>query len=148
MFCSSCSASSPKESMPSSTPSSVTSGRNLFYSWKLQIKNASACVKANSIVVHYKPRQIIYFCMCHVPIAQLNFLHFRYWKMWDGHFYFKLCPRTYNLLSQGLGGQGSINMSASYPEPPAGSLQGGWVRLGNPATFPCLCPSTWTHSWT
>ena len=84
MFCSSCSASSPKESMPSSTPSSVTSGRNLCYSWKLQIKNTSACVKANSTVVHYKPMANTIFL--YVPVAQLNFLHFRYRKMWDGHF--------------------------------------------------------------
>ena len=153
MFCSSCSASSPKESMPSSTPSSVTSGRNLCYSWKLQIKNTSACVKANSTVVHYKPMANTIFL--YVPVAQLNFLHFRYRKMWDGHF--RIIESITNYILGRITYSFEV-LEATSPStcPPATqnlrlasySLQGGRVRLGNSATSTCLCPSTWTHSWT
>ena len=153
MFCSSCSASSPKESMPSSTPSSVTSGRNLCYSWKLQIKNTSACVKANSTVVHYKPMANTIFL--YVPVAQLNFLHFRYRKMWDGHFRiiesitnYILGRITYSFEVLEATGPSTCPPAPQYLRLASYSLQGGRVRLGNSATSPCLCPSTWTHSWT
>ena len=153
MFCSSCSASSPKESMPSSTPSSVTSGRNLCYSWKLQIKNTSACVKANSTVVHYKPMANTIFL--YVPVAQLNFLHFRYRKMWDGHFRIIESITNYILgrITYSFEVLEAMGPSTCPPAPQnlrlaSYSLQGGRVRLGNSATSPSLCPSTWKHSWT
>ena len=153
MFCSSCSASSPKESMPSSTPSSVTSGRNLCYSWKLQIKNTSACVKANSTVVHYKPMANTIFL--YVLVAQLNFLHFRYRKMWDGHFRiiesitnYILGRITYSFEVLEARGPSTCPPTTQNLRLASYSLQGGRVRLGNSATSTCLCPSTWKHSWT
>ena len=54
----------------------------------------------------------------------------------------KLYPRMYNLLIRGLGGHGSINMSASYPEPPAGELfSAGWQgQVRKLSNFPVFVP--------